>query len=162
VPDVQLIRSSADHHVDEAAEIWALATCARERDPDVPPLAVSRPLIEQVLAAPRSLLLVAVVHPTRTLGFAAIEPFSAEEPLTAHVRYVAVRPQAWGLGLGARLMGALPGELELLGYLRACLSVYVDNDRAVALYERSGWRPSGREEPSPVSGKLKRFYELTV
>jgi len=42
------------------------------------------------------------------------------------------------------------------------LSVYLDNRKAVALYERLGWRPVGRPAPHPRTAKPEQRYELRL
>ena len=154
-----MITAREDRRVDEAASIWASATCAREGDPEIPALSESRPLIEAVLGAPRSLLVLALALDGGAVGFAAIEPESAAEPATAKVRYVAVDPAWWGRGVGRTLMGALPEHLRGLGYTRAWLSVYIDNARGIALYESAGWRAREGVERNPRSGRPERYFE---
>ena len=46
------------------------------------------------------------------------------------------------VGIGEALLRALPGRLREAGFSHAVLSVYADNSRATALYERLGWLPS--------------------
>lgn len=57
-------------------------------------------------------------------------------------------------------MRALPERLRELGFRGARLSVYVENARAVALYEKAGWQPSGAIGTHPKSGKPERYFEL--
>jgi ribosomal protein S18 acetylase RimI-like enzyme len=76
------------------------------------------------------------------------------------VGYVAVAPEVWGRGLGGALMRALPQRLRGLGYERARLWVYVDNARAVSLYESAGWSAKGEATIHPRSRKRGRYYEL--
>jgi ribosomal protein S18 acetylase RimI-like enzyme len=150
--------------VDEVAQIWAEATAARDGEAEIAPLEVSRPLIQAVLdSSPRSLLLVAD-DGGETVGFAAVEPWAqarAEEAI-AEVRYVGVSPRAWGGGVGRMLMAALPEVLAQAGYEQAVLKVYLDNSRAVRLYESLGWRAQGTPAPHPRNGKLEQPYRLDL
>ncbi|WP_170210202.1 GNAT family N-acetyltransferase [Saccharopolyspora antimicrobica] len=145
-------------HVDDAARIWAEATAARDRDPEVASLESARPIIQGVLdRSPRSLLLVAVAG-EEALGFAAVEPVGS----TAEVSYVGVRPSAWGAGVGTALLRSLPSELTARGFTDAQLKVYVDNHRAIRLYEARGWRASGPPSPHPRTGKPEQPYRLPL
>ncbi|MEV4508366.1 GNAT family N-acetyltransferase [Dactylosporangium sp. NPDC049525] len=156
------IRVAGREHLDEAATIWAEATAARDGGTEVAPLSLARPVIELVIErSPRSLLVVALDADDRVAGFAAVEPTSADES-TAGIRYLAVRPDSWGAGVGRQLMLALPDLLAAAGYTRGELDVYLDNTRAVTLYEGFGWTPSGDAAPHPRTGRLEQRYRLDL
>ncbi|MFC4045912.1 GNAT family N-acetyltransferase [Dactylosporangium siamense] len=149
-------------HLDEAATIWAEATAARDGTTEVAPLSLARPVIEQVTdRSPRSMLLVALDPDGVVLGFAAVEPMPADGS-TADVRYLAVHPGSWGSGVGRQLMLALPAHLAVAGFTHGELDVYLDNPRAVDLYERHGWLPSGDPTPHPRSGRLEQRFRLEL
>jgi ribosomal protein S18 acetylase RimI-like enzyme len=95
------------------------------------------------------------------LAFATAQP-SGDERANALVRYFAVHPRAWGEQFGARLARALPQALRDLGFERAWLLVYPDNERAVRLYERNGWRATGETSVNPRSGRQMMRYELRL
>lgn len=57
-----------------------------------------------------------------------------------HVYTVNVHPKARGQGLGLRLMEACHEELRRLGMTRCILEVNVENDAAMRLYEKAGYR----------------------
>jgi ribosomal protein S18 acetylase RimI-like enzyme len=148
--------------VDEAARIWAEATAARDGDREVASLAEARPVIEQALGqSPRALLLVAQ-DGGEPAGFAVIGPLDGQDEATAQVSYVGVRPGMWGRGVGETLLREAARRLRGAGYRRAVLHVYTSNDRAVALYERLGWRPTGAPSAHPRSGKPEQRYELAL
>jgi ribosomal protein S18 acetylase RimI-like enzyme len=155
----EAIRDSGD--IEVAAQIWAEATAARDGDEDVADLSVSRPVIEAVLArSPQSFLLIAYADAsTSAAGFAAVEPAGERR---AQVSYLGVRPGRWGRGVGELLLREVQSRLAATGYRSAELQVYVDNARAVALYERLGWRPRGAPEPHPRTGKPEQRYELRL
>jgi ribosomal protein S18 acetylase RimI-like enzyme len=149
--------------VDEVAQIWAEATAARDGDEDVADLEVSRPLIAGVLdRSPRALLLIARTGEGTAAGFAAVEPLGSADESAAEIRYLGVRPRMWGHGVGEALLRALPERLREAGFGRAVLSVYADNSRATALYERLGWQLSGAATPHRLTGKPERHYELRL
>jgi ribosomal protein S18 acetylase RimI-like enzyme len=152
----EAIRGSGD--IDVAAQIWAEATAARDGDEDVADLCVSRPAIEAVLArSPQSFVLIA--YATSAAGFAAVEPAGERR---AQVSYLGVRPGSWGRGVGELLLREVQSRLAATGYQSAELQVYVDNARAVALYERLGWRPLGAPALHPRTGKPEQRYELRL
>ncbi len=159
--DVIEVRSG--HHVDDAAQIWAEATAARDGDDEVPGLALSRPVIQRVLdSSPRAVLLIARLAGGVTAGFAAVEPLDGTSETVAEVRYLGVRPQVWGHGVGESLLRALARRLRAAGFRRVVLSVYTDNGRATALYERLGWKPSGQATRHARSGQPEQRYELAL
>lgn len=56
-----------------------------------------------------------------------------------------VLPEAQGLGVGKALVAALIRQADdWLGVLRLELTVFVDNERAIGLYERFGFQHEGR------------------
>jgi ribosomal protein S18 acetylase RimI-like enzyme len=145
---------------DEAAQIWAQATARRDGDAQVGSLAEARPLIDAVLdSSVGSMLLVAYDGDGPTVGFAAISP---EANGVAEVRYLGVRPDAWGRGVATALMTALPAALIDAGFTAAVLSVYVDNYPAVAVYQRARWTPSGEPTPHPQSHRLEQRYRMKL
>jgi GNAT superfamily N-acetyltransferase len=64
----------------------------------------------------------------------------------AGVRHLAVRPSAWGRGLGTE---ALQRAVRAVAPGRAALWVLEDNRRARRLYERLGWTATGQTQPCP-------------
>ncbi len=155
----EAIRGSAD--IDVAAQIWAEATAARDGDEEVAGLSDSRPVIEAVLArSPDSFVLMAYPPAAATgAGFAAVEPAGEGRAL---VSYLGVRPGSWGRGVGEFLLREVQSRLAGAGYRSAELYVYLDNARAVALYERLGWQPCGAPAPHPRTGKPEQRYELEL
>lgn len=148
--------------IDEAAQIWAEATAARDGLEAVADLSVSRQVIEAVLErSADSFVLVVRSDDDSAVGFAAVQPAEGE-PRSAEIRYLGVRPGSWGRGVGERLLREVRSRLEAAGYRRAQLLVYVENRRAIALYERLGWRASGRPAAHPRTGKPEQRYELQL
>ncbi|MEV6281514.1 GNAT family N-acetyltransferase [Kribbella sp. NPDC051770] len=145
--------------VDQAAQIWAETTAARDGETTVPGLELARPVIQSVLdGSPRSFLLMAYApETTDAVGFAAVGPVDAT---VAELRYLGVRPSAWGGGVARSLLAELPTRASELGFEGLRLSVYVDNVRAVELYERMAWIADGEAVPHPRSGRLEQRYVL--
>lgn len=52
-----------------------------------------------------------------------------------------VDPEAWGKGVGARLVAEGRARLAHLGFSEAVLWVLVGNDRAQRFYRTDGWQP---------------------
>jgi len=94
-------------------------------------------------SAPGHTRLVAVID-GKAIGSAGLHP--AEQPRRAHVASIgmAVHDAYAGRGAGSALMAALVDHAERwLNYRRLELTVYVDNARAIALYERFGFQREG-------------------
>lgn len=160
VTNVRVEIADRGRYISEAATIWAEATAARDNDPEIAPLSEALPIIQRVIdSSPRSLLLVALTSDDRPAGFAAIEP-SPTDGGTAHIRYLGVRPGGWGAGVGRSLMRSVPTLLPGAGFTAGELEVYLDNDRAVKLYESFHWLPAGAPTPHPRSGRLEQRYRL--
>ena len=70
------------------------------------------------------------------VGYAGL----CDYPDEAFVQTIGVSRQAQGRGLGARLLQALLDEAARRGQRRVLLEVRAGNDRAIALYERFGFR----------------------
>ena len=155
------IRIFVDHgfaYLDAAARIWAEATAERDGDNEVAPLELSRPVIQRVLDQRGGFLLVANVGGAAA-GFAAL---AQVEVGLAELHYLGVAPRFAGAGVGKALLGALPTELKRRGFPEATLKVYVDNLRAVRLYEMSGWRRRGSPSAHPRSGRPEQEYRLKL
>lgn len=70
---------------------------------------------------------------------------------------IAVAPQARGLGIGTRLLGAILEEAGARGMAQVRLDVIDTNPRARALYERRGFVSVGAEN----TGALARLFGFT-
>lgn len=160
------VRRGEEAHLDGAAQVWAEATAARDGDPDVAPLDLSRPVIAGVLARPGAVLVIALDEQDQVEAFAVAEPLAPAGPgspgTTAEVRYIGVRPRRWGAGLGRSVLQFLAAELAAAGFTDAQLLVYADNHRAVRLYRQLGWRPHGLPGPHPRTGKPEQRYRLKL
>jgi ribosomal protein S18 acetylase RimI-like enzyme len=149
--------------IDEAARIWAEATAARDGDAEVPALDLARPVIQGVLdRSSQAFVLIAHGDDGTAAGFAAIEPLPGGDEPVAQVSYIGVRPRQWGQHTAETLLLEACRRLRTAGYASVELSVYVDNRRAAALYERLGWHAVGPPTPHPRTGKPEQRYELRL
>lgn len=82
----------------------------------------------------------------RLVGSAGVQP-TGPAVRRRHVMSLGmcVHPEAQGRGVGTALLEALVRQADdWLGVLRLELTVFVDNQRAIALYERHGFQHEGR------------------
>jgi len=143
--------------------VWEEATAARDGQDQVPALEVSRPVIQGVLdRSPQALLLIARSADGTAAGFAAIESAPGRDNTTAQVSYIGVRPRLQGQGTGETLLLETRRRLKAAGYTTVELSVYADNRRATALYQRLGWQPVGPPTAHPKTGEPEQRYELRL
>lgn len=160
--------SQGSRELEDAAQIWAEATAARDGRSEIAGLADSLPVVEAVLdRSPQAFVLLAQADGGVAAGFAAVEPIAVESATgttgaRAEVRYLGVRPDMWGRGVGQLLLGQVQSRLAAAGYTHAELSVYVTNVRAVALYARLGWQLVGAPSAHPRTGKPEQRYELAL
>lgn len=102
------------------------------------------------MARPDTLLLVAQ-DSGGIVGMAFALPSRADggagEPIPGlcFISMVFVAPDRWGGGIGGQLVDAILAMARVRGYDRAELWTHADNERAQGLYERHGFRRSGRE-----------------
>jgi ribosomal protein S18 acetylase RimI-like enzyme len=64
-----------------------------------------------------------------------------------------VDPDHWRQRVGSTLMRAALERLVGLPYEEAVLWTFKKNDRAIAFYERYGWRPDGAEKIHARTGE---------
>jgi len=73
------------------------------------------------------------------LGCAALVDRSSGDHQIGQLRWVVVRPQARGLGLGRRLVEAVIGQSKRAGHRAITLETTTGLDASMALYERLGF-----------------------
>ncbi len=91
-----------------------------------------------------------VLSSDQVVGFGGLYP-PGNSPRTQHQRAlaIAVLPSHWGQGVAPMLMRSLLDSADnWLGVSRVHLTVYVDNARAIALYQRHGF---------DIEGTARRF-----
>lgn len=115
-----------------------------------------------------SMLLLAMERPedvSTALGFAVLTPLGCDEgrakPLL-EVRYLGVAPTAWGSGIARALLVEVDQAVRDTGRVGAELSVYMDNQAALAAYAKAGWRRVGVPEQHPRSGRVEVRYRRNV
>lgn len=130
------------------------------------PLREERAFLRRTLEDPRKLMIAAFVE-GRLAANGGLAPVSAYRKARHRAELgIAVLRKYWGLGLGTILMGALCAAAPGLGYCQIELEVASANRRAVALYERFGFRRCGerpcafRYEDGSTGGELLMIKQL--
>ena len=149
--DLQLAMSLEPHAVGIAALIWARATAVRDRRPEPATGEEKMPGIQRRLSLEGSRLLLARRDDTY-VGFTLFAPH--EENL--EILYLAVAPDSWGKGVASALLVSAEAHARNIG--RAALELWVinDNDRALRVYERSGFVDTEQVKRDESSGQIER------
>ena len=83
-----------------------------------------------------------VAEDVRIAGYLTAGP-EEEAPESAHVGAVFVAPEAFGAGIGSRLLADAETRFGALGFADAFLWSLADDPRAVQFYANRGWLPDG-------------------
>jgi GNAT superfamily N-acetyltransferase len=156
-----VLRDGTPADVDAAVALWLASSAARRgARPPFPPAAEAS--VRASLAAPDAFLVIAEDAGTMTgmaLGVQGLADDGAGAPIAGlcHVRMVFVAPGRWGQGIGGALVDRLLVESRARGYLRAQLWTHADNVGAQRLYERRGFRRSGREKADDLDGTIVHY-----
>jgi RimJ/RimL family protein N-acetyltransferase len=150
---VQVTEASGADAVRQSAAIWARAKARRDGDPEPATVEETVPGIERRLGLHGAKLLLAR-RDDRPVGFAVVAPRERNLELF----YLGVDPGAWGGGVGTRLLREVADHARAIGAERLELWVIDDNERAIRVYERSGWVGTGKVARDPASGRLERRF----
>jgi GNAT superfamily N-acetyltransferase len=148
------IRIRHDHSPESrysAAGIWARATARRDKLLTPATVEEKLPGIERRLSADAGSL-----HLARLRSDAAGFLLVVARATVVEVVYLAVDPQAWGAGIARALLAYADDHARTLGLSHLELWVIDDNERAVRLYERSGWRRTEDLEVRSSAGRPER------
>lgn len=104
--------------------------------------------------APPNVLLVATDEAAGVVGYAAVHPDDGEMYL------LFVDPAHGGRGIGRMLLEAAHDALREAGCREAFLFTHEQNERALALYERAGYRRDGTSRESDFRGVAIRELRL--
>ncbi|MFG2036903.1 GNAT family N-acetyltransferase [Dactylosporangium sp. NPDC048998] len=135
-----VVRRAAPADLEAALDVWRAANEARGRAPS--PARVER--VRTKLAAADAVVVIGT-DGDEAVAMGLAEPGRADDGAGApvagygHVSMVFVHPGRWGRGHGALIVAALHE-----GWARTTLWTRTDNARARRLYEKAGYRPTGR------------------
>jgi len=83
---------------------------------------------------------------------------AAPRAQTLEIFYLAVDPDAWGCGVGSHLLLSAEDHARKIGRETLELWVINDNQRAIRVYERSGWLGTDEVKRATPSGRLERRF----
>lgn len=137
------LAQSEDHTA--ALDVWRRANTARDKTPG--PERIAR--VQTKLADPAALVVVAE-RAGDLVGMVLAEPGRNQDgagevlPELCHVSMVFVCPNHWGNRIGQLLLDAVGEQAIRHGHTLLQLWTGEGNQRALRLYDRAGFRPSGR------------------
>ena len=98
----------------------------------------------------------------KVVGLAGIEALGSAFKLSHRADFgVSVDRAYWGLGIGRALLEACVECARKAGYEQLELSVVAENERAVAMYKRAGFREFGRN-PGGFRSRISGYQEIIL
>ena len=110
-----------------------------------PPERFTRRYMRQLISSSNSATWIAEQHTTMT-GFAIVEWAEQADGIVAYIATIEVLPQFRKQGVGVELLRRLEGSANAERASLIWLHVDIENVAAIRLYERVGYRNSGRAE----------------
>lgn len=164
--DGTTVRRATPAETDAAVAVWRAANEARTGGPPDPPDVEA--MIRNWMAAPDAMLFVAdrggrIIGMTLAVAGREVSGTSPAAPDgrvvagLCHVSLVFVAPDAWGQGIGTRLLDAVLDEARRQGYLRAQLWTHETNARARWLYTSRQFALTGDRAVNPAGETIMRF-----
>lgn len=149
--ELQLALSLEPDVVREAAFIWARATALRDRLPAPSTGEKKMRGIQRRLGLDGSKLLLAK-QDDAYVGFTLFAPLDED----LEIFYLAVDPAAWGRGVASALLAGAEDYARALGMAALELWVINDNDRALSVYQRSGFVGTEQTKRDESSGRIEQ------
>ena len=85
-------------------------------------------------------------------GFGATRDDDEDATVTGEIKQIYLLPEAWGKGLGQRLMSSALKRLAEAGYAQVTIWALSTNARARRFYEKTGWATDGATRSDDVNG----------
>ena len=96
----------------------------------------------------------------RIAGTAGFEAVGNKEKLRHRAEFgVSVAKEFWGLGIGKELLNSCIECAKKAGFVQLELSVIAENERAIAMYKKAGFKEYGRN-PKGFKKRPDGFQEL--
>ncbi|MHA7304624.1 GNAT family N-acetyltransferase [Arthrobacter sp. TMN-49] len=92
------------------------------------------------------------------VGFSLFAPRSE----TLEVFYLAVVPESWGSGVASKLLGGTEDYARDIGRTMLELWVISSNERAISVYERSGFVRTEQVKCEAPSGQTERRFRKRI
>lgn len=141
--EIRIIPTTDEHAEGFNACVGAVAKERRYITPvDTPPVEWARAFVAKVILN-GGVHLVAVDASGTVVGWCVVERRTTEGVRHVGRLGIGMLPEARGRGLGRRLMAAVIDAARGKGMERIELEVFASNERAIALYERSGFAREG-------------------
>ena len=86
----------------------------------------------------------ASLHPTR----------DADLPDAGEFSFFYLLPACWRSGYGTQLLDYVERAAKIRGFLRLCCWTLAENARAIAFYEKNGYRPDGAKQVVTIGRPL--------
>jgi GNAT superfamily N-acetyltransferase len=153
---VDAVQVAVAHEADgvaQAAAIWARAKAHRDQDPEPVTVDQAGSGIRERLGIEGGRLILARRN-GRPVGFTLVAPRAH----TLEVFYLGVAPEAWGSGVGTRLLLSVDDHAREIDRQLLELWVLNGNARAISVYQRSGWIDTGETQRAVPSGRLERRF----
>lgn len=99
-----------------------------------------KPIYENLI---QSSLLYVFEHDSKPTGMFKLVPFTHRSSHVVYLGGLAIDPAVTGKGLGGKMMAAIIDHCKQKGFLRIELSVAINNEKAIRLYERAGFKKEG-------------------
>ena len=154
------VRFAAAHEIDAAVALWRASNEARTFGSPTAP--ETEAMVRGWMAVPDAILLVAeregqIVGMTLAVDGREDYGVGAAVRGLCHVSLVFVAPDAWGQGIGARLLDALLAKIGHRGYDRVQLWTHETNARARRLYTSRGFILTDDRQVNPAGETIMRF-----
>lgn len=155
-----VLRRGRAADVEPAVAVWRAAQAARQGGRPV--RAENEERVRSYTRKPDAFLLLAeedgeVVGMGLGMQGLADDGAGPPVPKLCHIAMIFVAPERWGEGIGGRVLGGVLDEAHSRGYERAQLWTHADNARAQRLYERHGFRRTGREKDDDFGGWIVHY-----
>ncbi len=96
----------------------------------------------------------------KIVGFAGVDAVGTKYKVKHRANFgISVLKEYWGLGIGRALTESCIECAKNAGYTQLELSVVADNDRAVSLYKKTGFKEYGRN-PKGFNSRISGYQEV--